>query len=94
MRSAVTFSWLAAIAARRSLMRSAARAAAPATAQPEGYEALGGIWQENDWQAIDIGPETVTMISGGWLPSGGGGGLLSSKVMLITGEGVPSSSMR
>ena len=40
-------------------------AAAPAAAQPEGYEALGGIWQENDWQAIDIGPETVTMISGG-----------------------------
>ena len=35
----------------------------PSVAQPEGYEAFGGIWHEDDWWSIDIGPDVVAMIT-------------------------------
>ena len=34
---------------------------APAVAQPAGYEGLAGVWHQDDWQSIEIGPETVTL---------------------------------
>ncbi|MCB9960028.1 MAG: peptidoglycan-binding protein [Rhodospirillaceae bacterium] len=44
---------------------AATLAATQAAAQPAGYEGFAGVWHENDWQSIDIGPDTVTFIDGG-----------------------------
>ena len=41
----------------------AAFAVSTAAAQPAGYEAFGGIWHEDDWSSIEIGPEVVTTIT-------------------------------
>ncbi len=45
------------------LAAALAFSATPAAGQPAGFEALGGIWHENDWVSIEIGPEVVTTIT-------------------------------
>lgn len=37
--------------------------AAPAAAQPADYEDFAGVWHEDDWRSIEIGPNTVTQVT-------------------------------
>ena len=40
-----------------------AQAGSPADAQSDVFAAVGGIWRQDDWQSIEIGPDTITYIT-------------------------------
>ena len=47
----------------RSIIAMLALSSTSTIAQPAGFEGILGVWHQNDWQSISIGPDTLTYVT-------------------------------